>query len=297
MIANFQDKSVSKELLYEVGGISRQAIWKFKKKQDSDHLLESLIVDNVDKIREDHPRMGSRQLFHKLKSNGLELGIGINKFEGIISDLGMTVGRARSYWPITSDGKGKKDYPNLANGLILNDINQLLVADITYYRVDGKWHYLFRLKDAYSQREIEIIASKNMKAENAVACIESAVRLRGKEALNNCIHHSDNGSQYEADIFKQALYDLEMQISRAKSCTQNGSSEQSHHICKNMYLEPWGVTTYKELVVAVERFKYLNNHERPIKQLGNLTPVAFEDHIKNIPLELRIQKTLYNFDK
>ncbi|MBK9023482.1 MAG: hypothetical protein IPL69_05790 [Saprospiraceae bacterium] len=38
----------------------------------------------------------------------------------------------------TSDGKGKKTYPNLTNGLVLNGINQLIVGDITYYMVDGK---------------------------------------------------------------------------------------------------------------------------------------------------------------
>src|SRR5690606_26091355 len=200
---------------------------------------------------------------------GLDLGIGVNKFEHLVSDLGMTVGRVRTRKPKTSDGMGKKDYPNLSNGLIINDINQLFVADITYYEVDQKWHYIFRLKDVYSQREIETIASKNLKAENAVACLDGALLLRGAEALKNCIHHSDNGSQYEADIFKNKLLTLEMKISRAENCQQNGSSEQSHHICKNMYLDPWGITTFKELIVAVERFKYLNNFERPIKQLGN----------------------------
>lgn len=285
------------ELVYDVSGVSRQGIWKFIKKQKQNELLENVIVDQVDLIRTKHPRMGSRPLYYAIKNKGIDLGIGINKFEYLVSKLGLTVGRARTLKPKTSDGLGKKDYQNLANGLIINDINQLLVADITYYKVDQKWHYIFRLKDVYSQREIEIIASKDLKAEHAVACLESALRLRGATALKNCIHHSDNGSQYEADIFKTKLSEMGIQISRAKNCKQNGSSEQSHHICKNMYLEPWGITTFKELVLAVKKYKHLNNFERPIKQLGNLTPVEFENRLKQIPLEIRINKTLHDFDK
>lgn len=88
-----------------------------------------------------------------------------------------------------------------------------------------------------------------------------------------------------------------MQISRAENCMQNGSSEQFHGIIKNMYFEPWGVVTYQEMQLAKPRFLHLNNYERSIAQLGNMSPGTFENELKKIPLELRIKKQLHDFKK
>jgi putative transposase len=285
------------ETLYKELHISRQAIWKHQKATNAKKESESAIIQDVKCWRKKHPSMGSRQLFHSMKNDGCDLKIGINKFENLLKKNNLTIGKVRSKKPKTSDGKGKEDYPNLTNGLILNDINQLLVADITYYWVDDAWHYLFTLKDVYSQRILDLVPSKNMTSENALKCIRTANKIRGKGALVNCIHHTDNGSQYNANNYKKILTEeLGMKISRAETCEQNGSSEQFNHIVKNMYFEGWGIETYKQLVPACKDFLHLNNNERAIKQLGNLSPIVFEKSLKSIPLELRIKKTLHDFE-
>jgi transposase InsO family protein len=43
-------------------------------------------------------------------------------------------------------------YTNLARDLVLTDINQLWVADITYIRLRQEFIYLAALLDAYSRR-------------------------------------------------------------------------------------------------------------------------------------------------
>jgi hypothetical protein len=63
-----------------------------------------------------------------------------------------------------------------------------------------------------------------------------------------------------------------------------------------MYFEGWEIGTYRQLVPACKDFINLNNNERAIKQLGNLSPIAFENFLKSIPLELRTKKTLYDFE-
>jgi putative transposase len=206
------------ETLYKELHISRQAIWKHQKVTNAKKESESAIIQDVKNWRKKHPSMGSRQLFHSMKNYGCDLKIGINKFENLLKKNNLTIGKVRSKKPKTSDGKGKEDYPNLTNGLILNDINQLLVADITYYWVDEAWHYLFTLKDVYSQRILDLVPSKNMTSENAIKCIRTANKLRGKGALVNCIHHTDNGSQYNANNYKSILVEeLGMRISRAEN--------------------------------------------------------------------------------
>jgi len=59
--------------------------------------------------------------------------------------------------------------------------------------------------------------------------------------------------------------ELKMQVSRAKTSQQNGSTEQLNHVVKKMYLSGWLINTYQNLVAACQRIKYLNNYQRAIK--------------------------------
>lgn len=151
------------------------------------------------------------------------------------------------------------------------------------------------LKDVYSQRVISMIPSENMKAENAVLNLNELIKLRGESCLQGCIFHSDNESQYEASIFKKELERLGMKISRSKTCSQNGSSEQCNHIIKNMYLEHCGIRSYKDLVENCKRVQYLLNYERTIKQLGDISADKFERQITTLKPNERPQKTMYDF--
>lgn len=292
-----ENRSYKLEELYKVLGVTRQAIWQSENIKEKQSKNVDEIISKVIKARQDHPKMGSRTLYYTMKNKGIEINIGINKFEHVLSENDLTVGRCKKYKPKTSDGKGRENYPNLIDGLEINDINKVIVGDITYYMADRKWHYIISLKDIYSQFIVGLEVSQNQDANAALLCLKAVEKLRGKENLKGCIHHSDNGSQYNSTEYKKLLKELGMQISRAENCMQNGSSEQFHGIIKNMYFEPWGVVTYQEMQLAKPRFLHLNNYERSIAQLGNMSPGTFENELKKIPLELRIKKQLHDFKK
>jgi len=171
------------------------------------------------------------------------------------------------------------------------------VADITYFWINGKWYYLFIFKDVYSQRVLSIIPSRNMEATNCHIAFDQIVALRGKSALIGCIFHTDNGGQFDANELKSKLDNLDMKISRAACCEQNGSAEQINHIVKNMYLKNWSISSFEQLCEACKVFLELNNSQRAIKQLGYKTPLAFETAIAQIPFSKRKKKQLYDFNK
>jgi len=290
------ERKYSMERFYSHIGRSRQLYHKSISNQQKVALRDQWIINLVLNWRIRHPRMGSRTLYYSIHEAGIELPIGVTLFERLLSERKLTVGTAKRWSPLTSDGLGKKNYPNLTNGLILNDINQLIVADITYFWVPTRWYYLFTLKDVYSQRVISLIPSGNMKADNAIKTLIEFECIRGKDAIKNCIHHTDNGSQYEADKYKAILERLEIKISRANSCEQNGSSEQMNHIVKNMYLQHFGIRTFEELKSACKKVKHLMNNERAVPILGNITVERFEKALFHLPIDQRIQKTMHDFD-
>lgn len=290
------EKRYSLKRLYNQIGRTRQSYHKAVLSQQTKEIREQRIIEQVIRWRMKHPKMGSRSLYYTMSEAGVVLPIGVTSFERLLSKRKLTVGTAKRSSPLTSDGRGLRNHPNLTNGLILNNINQLVVSDITYFWVDRRWCYLFLMKDVYSQRLISLVPSENMKAENAIHNLKELEGLRGREALKDCIHHSDNGSQYEADEFKKYLGYLEMKISRAKSCKQNGSSEQMNHIVKNMYLRHFGIRTFGELKNACKRVKALMNKERSIELLGNKSVETFEGSLNKISTKNKITKSLHDFD-
>jgi len=290
-------KKYSLDELYKLIGRSRQQYHQQAKRNASQKVVSTSIISEVIKWRKKHSSMGGRVMYRSLEASGIDIPIGINKFEKLLSVNNLTANKVGKYGPKTSDGKGKRAYPNLTNNLIVNDINQLIVGDITFFWVENKWHYIFTLKDVYSQRILSLYPSKQMKAKDGIQCLLEFEKLRGRRKIKNTIHHTDNGSQYESLIYKKELKRLKLKISRSEICQQNGSAEQLNYIIKNMYLNKWNIRTFKELVEACKELKYINNHERAIKQLKYLTPVNYEKEIQNTPREKRISKKMHDFSK
>ncbi len=291
------ERKYSMERFYEVVGGCRQNFHKRMAGAFNRREKEKQIVAQVKLWRENHPKMGSRTMYSSMKAAGIEVPIGISAFEKLMSREGLTVRNTKRSIPQTSDGKGKREYPNLTNGLVLDDINQLVSTDITYFWVVDRWYYLFTLKDVYSQNLLSLVPSQHMKGENAIQLLRELEKVRQASQLNGCIHHSDNGSQYDSEEVLAYLQKLKMRVSRAGSCEQNGSCEQMHHIIKNMYLRHFGIRNFDELVAACQKTKRLMNEQRAVMQLGYRTVEVFEQYIQTLEPGQRPQKELYDFSE
>lgn len=289
------EREYSMERFYEVVGGSRQQFHQGMQRLSDQEHMESQIIERVLEWRIDHPSMGSRTMYASMKAAGIDLPIGVTGFEQLMSRRGLTVGKIKRSFPQTSDGKGKRGYPNLTNGLILTNINQLVVTDITYFWVVDRWYYLFVLKDVYSQHLVSLLPAEHMRDDNVLDMLSDLEKVRGRADLSGCIHHSDNGSQFDSKDVLNHLSQLKMRVSRAASCEQNGSCEQMHHIVKNMYLRHFGIRNFRDLVVACRKTKRLMNEQRSVQQLGYRSVLAFEQYISTLKPTQRPKKELHDF--
>lgn len=289
------ERNYSMERFYEVVGGSRQNLHQRRSRLEDKALLERRVLEQVRLWRQDHPAMGSRTMYKSMQKAGIQIPIGVTGFEQLMSKYGLTIGKGKRSVPRTSDGNGKRDYTNLTNGLILNNINQLVSTDITYFWVVDRWYYLFVLKDVYSQHLLSLLPAQNMCGKNVVHMLEDLEKARRQADLKGCIFHSDNGSQFDSKEVLAYLNQLGMRVSRAASCEQNGSCEQMHHIVKNMYLGHFGIRSFADLQAACRKTKRLMNEQRAIKQLNYRTVMAFEQHICTLNPAQRPQKELYDF--
>ena len=293
MLKKEDGRGYSMEQLYAYLGITRQALHQAQKAQKNALNLEVEVLAQVEKIRSKHPRMGLRSMYYSL---GID-SMGINKFEKLVSryNLEVQVKRKRI---VTTDSKGAKHYPNLINSLIINGINQLIVADITYYQIDGQTLYIFTLKDVYSQHILSLVAADNMLALNALLTLVDFRKIRGPGPFPELIHQSDNGSQYDAFIYKSELLKMGITISRARNSLENGSSESLNDIIKNDYLfDRKKVKNLRKLKATLKDLKWKLNNEKAVPSIGYMTVAEFERYIIDLPEHQRPIKKLYDFDK
>lgn len=221
--------------------------------------------------------------------------MGINKFERLVSLHGLS-GKVKKNKIKTTDGKRYKEDKNLINGFVLSDINQVIAGDITYFQSGKQLYYIFSLKDAYSKRILGLGGYLQMTAVNALKVLNQAIEERGIENLHNTIHHTDAGSQYRSNIYRERLSECKMQISIAGNALENGMAEQFNFIVKTHHLEKYKINSEKHLNKILQQIKYEINYIKPKKSLKYRTPNAFEDWIKTIDKDKRPTQKLHDFE-
>jgi transposase InsO family protein len=279
----------TKEAFYAAIGVTRQFLYKRKRRKEQIEEIVTPIVTLVQKKREQFKKLGSRRLFYLLNIEN----IGINRFEKIVSENNLTV-KIKKKRIITTQGYYEEGDINLLNGKELNDINQVIAGDITYLKTHKITFYICALKDMYSKRIVGLYGSDNMLATTIIKALRQAIKLRGK-GIHGCIHHSDAGSQYKSHIYKDLIKQHHIVPSIAENCLQNGMAEQLNGAIKNDYMLS-NIRSVKELNKVLTHVKKTINEQIPVANLGYMTPVQYEEYLKTVPLPNRKIIKLYDFN-
>jgi len=268
---------IEMERIYSYVGVSRQGYYQKKARLEKEtSMLSEIEVLVRDYRQEKDRRAGLRSLYHNLEIKS-HYGIGVNKFERLTSQAGLSLKPLRIRVVTTQSVCQSWNYSNLSKGLKVNGINQLIVGDLTYIDLAGVRYYLFCLTDVYSARIVGVSLNKRMRAIDAKQALEQCVSLRGRTSLEGCIHHTDGGSQYFSKLYLADIGRLKFRISVANNCLENGYAEQrnsclKHHLIPTMKLSNNMQSLQKELNRVIEFY----NHQRKQECLNWLSPVEFE---------------------
>ncbi len=179
----------------------------------------------------------------------------------------------------TTDSKHRFTvYPNLAHDLVLTDINQLWVADITYIRLPRAFIYLAAILDAYSRRCIGWALARSIDARLPLAALKMALSTRHFQP-GKLMHHSDQGVQYACYDYVQVLKHHQIIISMSRPGTpyDNAKAERFMRTLKyeEVYLNDY--ETFAEVLGSMEHFiEAVYNHKRLHSAIGYLPPAEFE---------------------
>ena len=274
--------------LHEVAGISKQAFHKARIARSKADVKAQEFLKQADKIRKEHPGVGCRKMAVDLVCRGW----GRDKIEGLLLDNGYRVYHPRRF-ARTTDHRKAFYYSNCVEGLELNNINQVIQTDITYYRIKEKFFYIVFIIDVYSRRIVGHWVSKWMHAEANIKALNQMLALRKNTQLKGLVHHSDRGSQYVDHEYRKILFDHDMIPSMCKNAWENAYIERINRTIKEEYLDGWEINDYttlsRKLKQAVHHYNYKRRHE----SLEMLSPVDFEKSVEKMKPDQRCKLTIY----
>ena len=166
---------------------------------------------------------------------------------------------------------------NSANGQCAMMPDTIWAGDITYIPTDEGWLYLAIVIDWFSRLIVGWSVSDTPDSRLCVQSLRLAIHRRKPPA--DVIFHSDRGSQYSSQAFRNVLTEAKMvhSQSRAGKCTDNAVTERFFRSLKVEKLNGYRFKTREQALLCVaEYIEDFYNPRRLHSALGNRSPMQFE---------------------
>ena len=155
------------------------------------------------------------------------------------------------------------------------------VGDITSLPTGEGWLSLAVVLERCSRAVVGWSMATHMRAELVNQAL--ALALCQRQPAAGVIMHTDRGSQYGAESYRQPLtqHAIQPSMSRTGNCWDNAVAESFFHTLKTALLYREDYATHEEAQTAV--FEYIEvfyNRQRCHAANGYLAPLAYEQALK-----------------
>ena len=224
-------------------------------------------------------KYGSPRVYDELVDRGHE--INIKRVARIMREEGL-VGRQKRKFVKTTDS----DHDNpIADNLLQREFevdkpDVVWVGDITYIRTRQGWLYLAIIIDLFSRKVVGWSMANHMRTELALDALQAALGSRTPDT-DGLIFHSDRGSQYASDEYRETLScsGITPSMSRRANCWDNAVAESFFSTLKIelLYSEFLMDSDLTKTTIA-EWIEIYYNRKRRHSTNGGLTPADYERH-------------------
>ncbi len=265
-------------VLCEVLEVTRAGFYAFVGRKPSRRSLEDArltVAVKASHAKSDR-RYGSPRVYRDLVEEGERLGR--KRVERLMKEAGIAAERPRLFCHTTDSAH---DLPVADNVLDRNFTveapNRVWVTDITYVRTDEGWLYVAPMIDLFSRRVVGLGMSELIDRKLILEALSDALRLR--RPAQGLLHHSDRGSQYASEEYREAMTKagIVVSMSRRANCWDNAVAESFFATLKVELVYRTRFATRAAAMRAIREYiECFYNVERRHSSLGYVSPIRFE---------------------
>lgn len=218
------------------------------------------------------PTYGYRRLTAQLQRAGWV--INSKRVRRLMRQLGLLQKQRAPQRRTTQSDRGCARYLNLVQDLGVTQPDQVWVSDITYIRLHREFVYLAVIMDVFTRSIRGWQLSRSLDQELTLTALQRALARSNPQ-----IHHSDQGIQYAAPAYVEALQQAGIAISMAAvgAAWQNGYAERLIRTIKEEEVQLAEYRNFTEAYAQIGQFlEEVYQRKRIHSALGYLTPAEFE---------------------
>lgn len=251
--------------------------WLHRKPSATERRRERIAEAAREAFEENHGVSGYRPIHEQLNEDGIECCS--ETVRKALKKQGLAACVAPKFVPQTTDSD--HDLP-VAENLLDQDFtttrpNEKWASDITYIRTLEGWVYLAVVIDLFSRKVIGWAMAAHMRTELVLDALNMAIAHR--RPIGELLFHSDRGSQYASDAFRERLefLNITQSMSRKGNCWDNAVPESFFGKLKTGWVHRQTYATRKEAMRSIYFYiEMYYNSKRRHATLGYQSPNDFE---------------------
>ncbi|MES5846362.1 IS3 family transposase [Bacillus cereus group sp. MG16] len=246
-----------------------------KPREQDAHEKEDVELSNeIERLfKESHSNYGTRKLKVELKKQ--KMVVSRRRIGRIMKQLGLvsnyTVSQYKPYKQTCNEAPIKNE---LQRQFKQEEQLAVVVSDLTYVRVEKKWHYVCLFVDLFNREIIGYSAGPNKTADLVYKALAS---IKGN--LHNIkMFHTDRGKEFDNKLISEALETFRIQRSLSmKGCPyDNAVAEAMFKVFKTEFANGAHFASLEQLALELDDYVHWFNNIRIHGTLGYLTPVEYK---------------------
>jgi putative transposase len=263
------------ERMVKLARVSRASFYRFDENAKPGSDFEMDLRDAIQRVALQWPCYGRRRITRELQRQGWT--VNAKRVYRLMREDNLLCIRKRKFVVTTDSNHKRRIYPNLAREMVLTDVDQLWISDITYIRLKEEFVFLAVILDAHSRRVIGWALNRTIEDDLTISALRMALARR--QVGPGLVHHSDRGSQYASGDYTDLLKKngIEISMSRKGNPWDNAACES---FMKTLKYEEVHRNEYRDLAEArasIGQFlEKIYNEKRLHSALDYRPPVEFE---------------------